>query len=575
MMGLILLVGIFQSWNVALSIFNLCLISAVMTMGANVQWGYAGLINFGLMGYAALGGLAAVLISVDPVQEAWRAGGFDILMCLWLIIVMIMAIRFILKNFDKSNFRTYGIAAIIIAGVIIIRVTAEPGIEAIEAINPAKTGFLGGFGLPIMFSWIVGAFFAGGLAFVVGKVALGLRADYLAIATLLISEIVIAIIKHEDWLSRGVKNVIGLDRPVPYEVNLQTTDWFINLVAKFNSSKLELIYNVADKQAALNQLVIEGSSVFVKLCYSGLFLIVVIALLIVTQKALYSPWGRMMRAIRDNEEAANAMGKNVVKQHLLISEIVIAIIKHEDWLSRGVKNVIGLDRPVPYEVNLQTKEWFINLVAKFNSGKLELISNMADKQTALNQLVIEGSSVFVKLCYSGLFLIVVIALLIVTQKALYSPWGRMMRAIRDNEEAANAMGKNVVKQHLLIFILGSAIVGIAGAMLVTQDGLFTPGSYRPMRYTFLIWVMVIVGGSGNNFGAILGGFAVWFLWIEAAPIALFLINLFTAGMSDAHALKVHLIESVPYFRYLMMGLGLLLIMRYRPKGILPEKIEIK
>ena len=443
MMGLILLVGIFQSWNVALSIFNLCLISAVMTMGANVQWGYAGLINFGLMGYAALGGLAAVLISVDPVQEAWRAGGFDILMCLWLIIVMILAIRFILKNFEKSKYRTYGIAAIIIAGIIIIRVTAEPGIEAIEAVNPAKTGFLGGFGLPIMFSWIVGAFFAAGLAFVVGKVALGLRADYLAIATLLISEIVIAIIKHEDWLSRGVKNVIGLDRPVPYEVNLQTTDWFINLVAKFNSSKLELI------------------------------------------------------------------------------------------------------------------------------------SNIADKQTALNQLVIEGSSVFVKLCYSGLFLIVVIALLIVTQKALYSPWGRMMRAIRDNEEAANAMGKNVVKQHLLIFILGSAIVGIAGAMLVTQDGLFTPGSYRPMRYTFLIWVMVIVGGSGNNFGAILGGFAVWFLWIEAAPIALFLINLFTSGMSDTHALKIHLIESVPYFRYLMMGLGSLLIMRYRPKGILPEKIEIK
>ena len=443
MMGLIILVGIFQSWNVALSIFNMCLISAVMTIGANVQWGYAGLINFGLMGYAALGGLAAVIVSVDPVQEAWRAGGFDILMCLWLIIVMIIAIRFILKNFAKSKYRTYGIAGIIIAGIIIIRVTAEPGIEAIEAVNPASTGFLGGFGLPIMFSWIVGAFFAAGLAFVVGKVALGLRADYLAIAT------------------------------------------------------------------------------------------------------------------------------------LLISEIVIAIIKHEDWLSRGVKNVIGLDRPVPYEVNLQTTEWFINLVAKFNSGKLELISNMADKQTALNQLVIEGSSVFVKLCYSGLFLIVVIALLIVTQKALYSPWGRMMRAIRDNEEAANAMGKNVVKQHLLIFILGSAIVGIAGAMLVTQDGLFTPGSYRPMRYTFLIWVMVIVGGSGNNFGAILGGFAVWFLWIEAAPIALFLINLFTAGMSDAHALKLHLIESVPYFRYLMMGLGLLLIMRYRPKGILPEKIEIK
>ena len=98
MMGLIILVGIFQSWNIALSIFNLCLISAVMSMGANIQWGYAGLINFGIMGYAALGGLAAVIVSVDPVQEAWRAGGFDILMCLWLIIVIIMVIRFALKN---------------------------------------------------------------------------------------------------------------------------------------------------------------------------------------------------------------------------------------------------------------------------------------------------------------------------------------------------------------------------------------------------------------------------------------------------------------------------------------------
>ena len=443
MMGLIILVGIFQSWNVALSIFNMCLISAVMTMGANIQWGYAGLINFGLMGYAALGGLAAVLISVDPVQESWSAGGFDILMSLWLIVAIVFLIRFIPKNFEKSKIRTYGIAGIIVVGIVIIRFTSESGIEAIEAVNPATTGFLGGLGLPIIFSWIVGAFFAAGLAFIVGKVALGLRADYLAIAT------------------------------------------------------------------------------------------------------------------------------------LLISEIVIAIIKHEDWLARGVKNVIGLDRPVPYEVNLQTSEWFISLVAKFNSGKLDLISNIVDKQAALNQLVIEGSSVFVKLCYSGLFLVVVIILLIVTQKALYSPWGRMMRAIRDNEEAANAMGKNVVKQHLLIFILGSAIVGIAGAMLVTQDGLFTPGSYRPMRYTFLIWVMVIVGGSGNNFGAILGGFAVWFLWIEAAPISLFLISLFTASLPETHELKIHLIESVPYFRYLMMGMGLLLIMRYRPKGILPEKIEIK
>ena len=107
MMGLIILVGIFQSWNIALSIFNLCLISAVMTMGANIQWGYAGLINFGIMGYTALGGLAAVLISVDPVQEAWSAGGSNILLSLLLIIGMVLAVRYVLKKYEKSKVRTY------------------------------------------------------------------------------------------------------------------------------------------------------------------------------------------------------------------------------------------------------------------------------------------------------------------------------------------------------------------------------------------------------------------------------------------------------------------------------------
>ena len=441
MLGLIVLVGFVQSWSMALSILCLCLISAVMTIGANIQWGYAGLINFGIMGYTALGGLAAVLVSVPPVREAWKVGGLNMILCALLIAFMVLSIRFITKRFSKSKNRTYGVGAIIIIGLILLRLISAPAIESIEAVDPATTGFLGGMGLPILFSWIVGAFFAGALAYIIGKIALGLRADYLAIAT------------------------------------------------------------------------------------------------------------------------------------LLISEIVISIIKHEDWLARGVKNVIGLKRPVPYEIDLQSKQWFINLVEKLNQSTLNLITNSLERQEALKQIVIESSTVFVKLCFAGLFAIVVIMLLIITQKALYSPWGRMMRAIRDNEEAANAMGKNVVKQHLLIFVLGSAVVGIAGAMMVTYDGLFTPGSYRPMRYTFLIWVMVIIGGSGNNFGAVLGGFAVWFLWVESAPIALFLINFFTSSLEETNAVRVHLVNSIPYFRFLMMGIGLLLIMRYRPKGILPEKIK--
>mgnify|MGYP007000208632 CR=1 len=94
-------------------------------------------------------------------------------------------------------------------------------------------------------------FFAGGVAFVIGKVALGLRSDYLAIVTLGISEIVVSVLKHEEWLSRGVKNVIGLKRPVPYEINLQTSDWFINMVTWFNSSTLNDIIDLDKKQEIL------------------------------------------------------------------------------------------------------------------------------------------------------------------------------------------------------------------------------------------------------------------------------------------------------------------------------------
>ena len=124
MIILIILVGIFQSWSVALSILNFCLVSAVMTMGANIQWGYAGLINFGIMGYTALGGLAAVLVSVAPVQEAWAAGGLNMIICAGIIVGMVFSIRYVLKKIEKSKKRNYLIAAIIIVGLILLRVIA-------------------------------------------------------------------------------------------------------------------------------------------------------------------------------------------------------------------------------------------------------------------------------------------------------------------------------------------------------------------------------------------------------------------------------------------------------------------
>ena len=157
------------------------------------------------------------------------------------------------------------------------------------------------------------------------------------------------------------------------------------------------------------------------------------------------------------------------------------------------------------------------------------------------------------------------------QRALHSPWGRMMRAIRDNEVAAEAMGKNVTGRHLQIFILGSAICGIAGAMMTTLDSQLTPGTYQPLRYTFLIWVMVIIGGSGNNLGAVLGGFIIWFLWVQVEPIGQFLMVILTSGLADDNSLKLHLMDSVAHMRLLTMGLLLLLVLRFSPRGLIPEK----
>ena len=441
MISLFILVGFVQGWSVSLVILNMCIVSAIMTMGVNISWGYAGVINFGVMGFLAMGGLAAVLVSYPPITEAWKAGGTGIGISFVLLIILITAVVYINKIVKKKTNRYIINALIIFFGILIIRHFYLNATSSIEDVNPAIEGFLGGLGLPIIFSWIVGGFFAAGVAFVIGKVALGLRSDYLAIVTLGISEIVVSVLKHEEWLSRGVKNVIGLKRPVPYEINLQNTDWFINLITYLNTSKLNDIIDVSQRQEVLNKLIIDGSSIFVKLSYAFLFLIVMFIIF-----------------------------------------------------------------------------YFAN-------------------------------------------------------KAQLSPWGRMMRAIRDNEIAANAMGKDVVKQHLIIFVIGAAIVGVAGAMLVTLDGLFTPSSYRPLRFTFIIWIMVIVGGSGNNLGAIYGGFVIWFVWIEAAPITTFIINQLTAGLDPTNTLRLHLLDSVPYFRYLLMGLILLLILRYRPKGIIPEKIR--
>ena len=253
-----------------------------------------------------------------------------------------------------------------------------------------------------------------------------------------------------------------------------------------------------------------------------------------------------------------------------ISEIIIYVIKNEDWFVRGLKNVYGLQRPVPYEVDMQKSEWLQNIVAWIHRSELQLLSQ-SDQIDKLGDYVREASVVFVKLSYSGLFLVILVTFIVLSNLALNSPWGRKVRAIRDNEVAASAMGKNITRQHLQIFVIGSAIVGVAGALLVTYDGIFIPTAYQPLRFTFLIWVMVIVGGSGNNLGSVLGAFIMWFIWIQSGPIGLWVVEMLGNYIQEGNTSLEFIEDRVHYLRLIFMGSIMLLIMRFSPGGILPEK----
>jgi len=434
-MGLILLfTGFNQSWTLVLGIINLSLISAIMALGVNIQWGYAGLFNVGIMGFAALGGVSVVLIAQQPVPEAVEAGGLKMFFALLTGAATILL--GVLLN--RRNVNKWILGVIVILGYLITRNLFSEASSLIEDINLGLEGYLGGFGLPVGLSWIVGGLAAAGAAWWIGKITLSLRSDYLAIATLGISEIIIYVVKNEDWFVRGVKNVAGLPRPAPYEIDMQKSEWLQNIVIWFNKSNLESL-------------------------------------------------------------------------------------------------------------------------------------SQSERLAQLSELMKPASVVFVKLCYSGIILAVLIALIVLSNLALNSPWGRKVRAIRDNEVAASAMGKNIKRQHLQIFVIGSAIVGIAGALLVTYDGIFIPTGYQPLRFTFLIWVMVIVGGSGNNLGSVLGAFIIWFMWIQSGPMGLWLVEMIASNMQEGNSVLEFIEDRVHFLRLVFMGSILLLIMRYSPSGILPEK----
>lgn len=199
-----------------------------------------------------------------------------------------------------------------------------------------------------------------------------------------------------------------------------------------------------------------------------------------------------------------------------IAEIVRLFLKSEDWLTNGVRGIAGIPKP-------------------------------------LMGLVEGGDQVLYLLLVLGLVVVVYIA----AESGYYSPWGRVLRAIREDEPATLAAGKNVLSFRLQAFVIGSMVMGLAGALYAHFVQFISPEAFRPEFATFLVWVMLLAGGSANNRGAILGALVIWLTWSGT--------ELITSRLPEDW------ITRAGPLRVLLVGVLLQVIILTRPEGLLPEK----
>ena len=194
-----------------------------------------------------------------------------------------------------------------------------------------------------------------------------------------------------------------------------------------------------------------------------------------------------------------------------IAEIIRLFFLNEGWLSNGTRGIAGIQKPLGVG----------------NAGYLAIVV------------------AFVGLTY------------LLVEIARRSPWGRVLRAIRDNEPATAAAGKDIARFRLEAFVVGSCIMALGGGLYAHFVGFVSPEAFRPLYGTFLVWVMLIAGGSGNNLGAMLGALVVWIIWSSTEMLA--------------DLMPTALIGSESAFRVFLIGVLLQIILVSRPEGLLPER----
>ena len=160
--------------------------------------------------------------------------------------------------------------------------------------------------------------------------------------------------------------------------------------------------------------------------------------------------------------------------------------------------------------------------------------------------------------------IAVVTLVIVyfaVERAIRSPWGRVLRAVREDELATAASGKNVFSFKSQGFVVGAMIMGIGGALYAYANGAVSPTTFTHFFGTFIFWAMLMAGGSGNNKGAILGAYVIWGFW----TITLQLQGYDMPGVISSR---------IFFIRDFLLGSLIVAVLLLRPQGLLPEERRV-
>jgi branched-chain amino acid transport system permease protein len=204
-----------------------------------------------------------------------------------------------------------------------------------------------------------------------------------------------------------------------------------------------------------------------------------------------------------------------------VAELLRRVVIEETWLVNGTRGLTGVPRP-------------------------------------LGGLVDSSDYKYVLLAICLVFLVLTYVLI---ERAIRSPWGRVLMALREDEMATAATGKNVFGFKTQSFVFGAAIMGAGGAIYAYASSSLTPEVFTHFFATFLFWAMLILGGSGNNRGAIVGAYVLWGFWTITLQL-------------QSYDLPDLLDTRMPYIREFVLGALIVATLLLRPAGLLPQKREV-